>query len=178
MDIAPDRINPVHASKLRLVKDMRERSALRELSNMEAKRRVAVLAVEHAFEDLAGAEKHRARVEVELYRELASFDGLPVVELDRRCHLAVARLTAAIASAQRTLDEARIAQQQAEEAMSETRSHWASCSAASLKWQEIDCDVRRATNTHSEAAAEAEADDEVLLRYRSGSRTQTVDGSI
>ncbi|MHC2342694.1 hypothetical protein ACVMIL_003860 [Bradyrhizobium barranii subsp. barranii] len=70
MDIASDRLSPVHASKLRLVKDMRERSAIRELSNMEAKRHLAIQAVQRAFEHLTHAEERRAKLEAELYREM------------------------------------------------------------------------------------------------------------
>ncbi|MDA9391583.1 hypothetical protein CO683_38285 [Bradyrhizobium ottawaense] len=166
MDITSDRLNPVHASKLRLVKDMRERSALRELSNMEAKRRIAVQAVEQACEHLANAERRRATVEAELYREMLSADAISVPELERRHHLIIGRLTDEIAAAQRSLGKARAAQEQAEAAAVEARSLWTKRSAASQKWHEIERDVRRITNAHFEAAAESEADDEVLLRYR------------
>ncbi|MGY3622270.1 hypothetical protein [Bradyrhizobium sp. USDA 10063] len=169
MDGASDRMNSVHASKLRLVKDMRERSALRALANMEAKRRIAAQAVQQAFQDLATAEGHRARIEVEVYRQLLSFDATPVAELDRRCHRVMERLTAEIALTRRRLDEARIAQEQAETAVSETRALWAKCSAATHKWQQIETDVRRAADTCSAVTAEIDADDEVLLRYGRGS---------
>ncbi|KRQ97099.1 hypothetical protein CQ12_39385 [Bradyrhizobium jicamae] len=172
MDVASDRLNPIDASKLRLVKDIRERSALREMSNMEAKRRIAVQAVEQASEHLANAERHRTSVEAEIYREMLSVDVISVTELERRCHLVIGRLTAEIGSAQKTLDEARTAQCQAEAAVLAARTLWAKRSAASHKWQEIERDVQRITNAHFEAAAETEADDEILLRYRRGSPTQ------
>ncbi|MDA9474831.1 hypothetical protein XI03_10030 [Bradyrhizobium sp. CCBAU 65884] len=164
MDITSDRLNPVHASKLRLVKDMRERSALRELSNMEAKRRNAVQAVEQAFEHLANAEGRRARVEAELYAEMLSADAMSVSELERRHHLIIGRLTDEVAAAQRNLAKARVTQEQAEAAAVEARILWTKRSAASQKWHEIERDVRRVTNTDLEAAAEIEVDDEVLLR--------------
>ncbi|WP_439360241.1 hypothetical protein [Bradyrhizobium sp. DASA03007] len=164
MDITSDRLNPVHASKLRLVKDMQERSALRELSNMEAKRRIAVQAVEQACEHLANTEGRRARVEAELYGEMLSADAISVSELERRHHLIIGRLTDEIAEAQRSLDKARAAQEEAEAAAVEAHTLWTKRSAASQKWHEIERDVRRITNAHFEAAAEIEADDEVLLR--------------
>ncbi|VIO69189.1 hypothetical protein CI1B_25510 [Bradyrhizobium ivorense] len=172
MDVASYRLNGVHASKLRLVKDMRERSALHELSNMEAKRRIAGEAVAQACEQLANAERHRARVEAELYRQMLSDDAISVSELERRHHLIIGRLTEDIAAAQRILDEARTAQDQAETAVREARTLWAKRSAACHKWQEIERDVERSTNAHVEAAAEIEADDEVLLRYRRGAPNQ------
>ncbi|MCP3413532.1 hypothetical protein NLM16_05400 [Bradyrhizobium brasilense] len=172
MDVATDRLNLVQASKLRLVKDMRERSALRELASMETKRRVAGEAVERASEQLANAERHRARVETELYREMLSADAISVSELERRHHLIIGRLTEDIAAAQRVLDEARTAQDQAEAAVLEARTLWAKRSAACHKWQKIERDVERITNAHVETAAEIEADDEILLRYRSGAPAQ------
>ncbi|QOZ36602.1 hypothetical protein [Bradyrhizobium sp. CCBAU 53421] len=168
MDVAPDRMNCVHASKLRLVKDTRERSALRELSNMEAKRRIADDAVAQARERLANAEKHRARVEAELYRKMLSENAISVSELERRHHLIIGRLTEDIAAAQRILDEARSAQDQAATAVLEARTLWTKRSAACHKWQEIERDVEQSTNAHVEAAAEIDADDEVLLRYCRG----------
>ncbi|MCA6115046.1 YscO family type III secretion system apparatus protein [Bradyrhizobium sp. WSM 1738] len=173
MDVTSDRVNRVHASKLRLVKDMRQRSALREVSNMEAQRRTALQAVEQAVRDLATAEKSQAALEAELYRELAYSDSLSVEELDRRCHIVIGRLKAEIAGARRTLEEARAAQERAETAVFEARTILTKCSAASHKWQQIEGDVQRASDAHSEAEAEIEADDEVLLRYGSGSRTHT-----
>ncbi|MCA6103906.1 MULTISPECIES: YscO family type III secretion system apparatus protein [Bradyrhizobium] len=172
MDVTFDRLNTAHASKLRAVKDMRERSALRELSNMEAKRRIAGEAVEQASEQLANAERHRARVEAELYREMLSADAISVSELERRHHLIIGRLTEDIAAAQLLLDKAHTAQDQAEAAVREARTLWAKRSAACHKWQEIERDVERITNAHVEAAAEIEADDEVLLRYRRGAPVQ------
>ncbi|MCA1455147.1 hypothetical protein I6F35_18235 [Bradyrhizobium sp. BRP22] len=178
MDVAADRLNPVQASKLRLVKDMRERSALRELSDMEAKRRIAAEAVERASKDLASAEKHRASLEAELYLELASFDTMSVTELDRRYHLIIGRLTAKIALARQALERARIGLEQAQTAAVEARAHWAKRSAASHKWQQIECDVQRMTNARSEFAAEIETDDEVLLRYQHGSSSQGIGDSM
>ncbi|MGY4157811.1 hypothetical protein ACVINW_003653 [Bradyrhizobium sp. USDA 4461] len=173
MDVTSDRLNTVHASRLRLVKDMRERSALRELSNMEAKRRIAGEAFEQASEQLADAQRRRARVEAELYREMLSADAISVSELERRHHLIMGRLTEDIAAAQLLLDEAHTAQDQAEAAVREARTLWAERSAACHKWQEIERDVERITNADVEAAAEIEADDEVLLRYRRGATIQT-----
>ncbi|MCA1516249.1 hypothetical protein [Bradyrhizobium sp. NBAIM01] len=164
MDITSHCLNPLHASKLRLVKDMREQSALRELSNMEAKRRIAVQAVAQAREHLANAEERRAKVEAKLYGELLSADAISVSELERRHHLIIGRLTDEIAAAQRSLDKARVAEEQVDAAAVEARTLWTKRSAASQKWHEIERDVRRITNTHLEAAAEIEADDEVLLR--------------
>ncbi|WP_349253231.1 hypothetical protein [Bradyrhizobium sp. CB3481] len=140
---------------------------------MEVKRRIAVQAVEQAVQHLATAEKNRAALEVELYRELALFDSLSVEELDRRCHIVTERLKAELAGARRTLEEACAAQEQAETAVFEARTILTKCSAASHKWQQIEGDVQRASDAQSEAEAEIEADDEVLLRYRSGSRTHT-----
>ncbi|MDA9437086.1 hypothetical protein [Bradyrhizobium sp. CCBAU 51627] len=173
MDIAFDRLSPAHASKLRLVKDMRERSAVRELSDVEAKRHLATQAVQQACEHLALAEERRAKVEAELYREILAADAISVCELQRRYHLIIGRLTDEITAAQRVLDKARAAQEQAEAAVIEARAVWTKRSAASQKWREIDQDVRRITNAHFEAATEIEADDEVLLRYRRGPSGQT-----
>ncbi|MFH0301429.1 YscO family type III secretion system apparatus protein [Bradyrhizobium sp. 31Argb] len=173
MDVTSDRVNRVYASKLRLVKDMRQRSALREVSNMEAKLRTALQAVEQAVQDLATAEKNRAALEGELYRELASFDSLSVEELDRRCHIVTERLKAEVARARGRLEEVRDAQEQAKTSVLDARTILTKCSAASYKWQQIEGDVQRASDSHSEAEAEIEADDEVLLRYRSSTRTHT-----
>ncbi|MGY4353560.1 hypothetical protein ACVW0J_000053 [Bradyrhizobium sp. i1.7.7] len=114
MDVASDGLKPVEASKLRLVKDVRERSVLRELSNIDDKRRIAFEAVERASSDLASAEKHRASVEDQLYQEMASLGAMSVTELDRRCHRVIGRLTAEIASRREALEQARIAQEQAQ----------------------------------------------------------------
>ncbi|OPY95992.1 hypothetical protein A5906_05245 [Bradyrhizobium sacchari] len=173
MDIASDRLSPVHASKLRLVKDMRERSAIRELSNSEAKRHLAIEAVREACQHLAHAEERRANIEAELYREMVAADAISVCELLRRYHLIIGRLTDEITAAQRALDKARVVQEQAEAAVLEAQAVWTKRSAASQKWREIDHDVRRITNAHFEAAAEIEAEDEVLLRYRRGPSGQT-----
>ncbi|WFU71542.1 hypothetical protein [Bradyrhizobium sp. CB2312] len=177
MDVASDGLNLVQASKLRLVKDMRERSALRELSNMEARRQIAVAALQRASENLKGAEDRRAKAEVELYQELASLEMMSVTELDRRCQLVLGRLAAEIESARQAREQARIAHEQAQRAVNEARTMWAKRSAASQKWQEIEGDVQRTTAVRSEFAAEIDADDEVLLRYQGGSRSQTVDDS-
>ncbi|SPP98393.1 hypothetical protein [Bradyrhizobium vignae] len=177
MDVASDGLNLVQASKLRLVKDMRERSALRELSNMEDRRQIAVAALQRASENLKGAENRRAKAEAELYQELVSLEMMSVSELDRRCQVVLGRLAAEIESARQAREQARIAHEQAERAVNEARTIWAKRSAASQKWQEIEGDVQRTTAVRSEFAAEVDADDEVLLRYQGGSRSQTVDGS-
>ncbi len=62
--------------------------------------------------------------------------------------------------------------------MCETRAHWAKCSAATRKWEQIEANVRRAADAHSEIAAEIEADDEILLRYGRDLRAQVTGGSI
>ncbi|WP_084808500.1 hypothetical protein [Bradyrhizobium sp. NAS80.1] len=178
MDVASDRVNPIQASKLRFVKDMRERSALRLLSDMEAKRQIAVESVERASKNLASAEKRRASLEAELYLELASSDTMCVTELDRRCHLVIGRLTAEIALARQALEQAHIAQEHAQAAVVEMRAVWAKRSAASRKWQQIESDVQRRTNARAEFAAEIETDDEVLLRHKSGLRSQAAGDSI
>ncbi|RTE88124.1 MULTISPECIES: hypothetical protein [Bradyrhizobium] len=177
MDVASDGLNLVQASKLRLVKDMRERSALRELSNMEARRQIAVAALQRASENLKGEENRRAKAEAELYQELASLEMMSVTELDRRCQLVLGRLAAEIELARQAREQARVAHEQAQRAVNEARTIWAKRSAASQKWQEIEGDVQRTTAVRSEFAAEIDADDEVLLRYQGGSRSQTIDGS-
>ncbi|MGY4473822.1 hypothetical protein [Bradyrhizobium sp. USDA 3364] len=178
MDVASHGLNPVQASKLRLVKDMRERSALRELSSMEDKRRIAADALQRASEDLEATQKHRAKVEAELYRELAQLETTSVTELDRRCHLVLGRLAAEIESARQALVQARIAHEETQRAVNEARALWAGRSAASQKWQEIEGNVQRATAVRSESAAEIDADDEVLLRYQGGSRSRTIGGAF
>ncbi|WP_445219719.1 hypothetical protein ACKWRH_06030 [Bradyrhizobium sp. Pa8] len=177
MDLPSDRMSCIHASRLRHVKDMRERSARRELSNMEAKRRIATSAAEHAGRELAIAEQHHAQAEAEVYQQLTSFGTLSVVELDR-CQLTLERLANEITSKRLRLEDARIAQKQAETAAAESRTHLAKRSAATHKWRQIEIDVRRAADTHSEVTAELEADDEVLLRYRRGLPMMVADGSI
>ncbi|WP_027522094.1 hypothetical protein [Bradyrhizobium sp. Ec3.3] len=177
MDVPSDRMSCIHASRLRHVKDMRERSARNELSNMEAKRHIATLAAEHAWQELAIAEQHHTQAEAEVYQQLTSLGTLSVVELDR-CELTLERLAIEITSKRQALEEARIAQEQAETAASEKRAHWAKRSAATHKWRQIETDVRRAADTHSEATAELEADDEVLLRYGSGLLTAVAESSI
>ncbi|PPQ20008.1 hypothetical protein CV770_07175 [Bradyrhizobium sp. AC87j1] len=177
MDVASDGLNLVQASKLRLVKDMRERSALRELSNMEARRRIAVEALQRASENLEGAENRRAKVEAELYQELASLKTMSVTELDRRFQLILGGLAAQIESARQAREQARVAHEQAQRSVNEVRTIWAKRSAASQKWEEIEGDVQHTTAVRSECAAEIDADDEVLLRYHGGSRSQAVGGS-
>lgn len=177
MDVPSDRMSCIHASRLRHVKDMRERSARNELSDMEAKRHIATLAAEHAWQELAIAEQHHTQAEAEVYQQLTSLGTLSVVELDR-CQLTLERLAIEITAKRQALEEARIAQEQAETAASEKRAHWAKRSAATHKWRQIETDVRRAADTHSEATAELEADDEVLLRYGSGLLTTVAESSI
>ncbi|SFJ63589.1 hypothetical protein [Bradyrhizobium sp. Gha] len=177
MDVAPDGLNVVQASKLRLVKGIRERSALLELSNNEARLQIAIDALQRASENLKAAEDRRANVEAELYQELASLETMTVAELDRRCQLVLGRLAAEIESARQEREQARIAHEQAQRAVNEARAIWAKRSAASQKWQDIEGDVQRTTALRSEFAAEMDADDEVLLRYKGASRSQAVGGS-
>ncbi|MCV3243314.1 MULTISPECIES: hypothetical protein [Mesorhizobium] len=171
MDVTSDRVNRVHASRLRLLKDMRERSALSNLSNMEAKRQIAALATQQASKELAIAEDRRAAAEVQLYQQLISLDTLSVAALDRG-KLLIERLETEITLRRQRLDDAHVAQEEAETAASETRAHWVKCSAARHKWEQIEGDVRRAVDTHSESAAEIEADDESMPRYGRVSRPQ------
>ncbi|MGV7213430.1 hypothetical protein [Bradyrhizobium sp. UFLA05-112] len=178
MDVASDRLTSVQTSKLRRVKDMRERSALRELSNMETKRRIAVDAMDRASKDLAKVEQRRARFETELYLELTSCDTMSATELDRRCHRALERLTAEVTLARQAVEQARIAQEQVTAELVEAQTIWATRSAASQKWQQIECDVQRTSTAHSEFAAELETEDEILVRYQNGSRSQTLGKSI
>ncbi|MGY3238056.1 flagellar biosynthesis chaperone FliJ [Bradyrhizobium sp. USDA 4472] len=177
MDVASGGLNLVQASKLRQVKDIRERSALRELSNMEARLQTAINALQRACESLKAAENRRAKVEAELYQELASLETMSVTELDRRCQLVLGRLAAEIESTRQEREQAHIAHEQAQQAVNEARNIWAKRSTASQKWQEIEGDVQRTTALCSEFAAEIEADDEVLLRYKGGSRCQAVGSS-
>ncbi|WIW50382.1 hypothetical protein ML401_35135 (plasmid) [Bradyrhizobium sp. 62B] len=178
MDVASDGLNHIQASKLRLVKDIRERSALRKLSNMQAKCQVAVEAVEQASKNVASAEDRRASLEAELYLKLASSHTICVTELDRRRHLVIGRSTAEIASACEALERARTGQEQAQATVVEARVVWAKLATASHKWQQIECDVQRTTNARSEFGVEIETDDEVVLRYHSGSRGRAVGFSI
>ncbi|UPK20756.1 hypothetical protein [Bradyrhizobium sp. 131] len=177
MDVPSDRMSCIHVSSLRQLKDMRERSARSELSNMEAKRHIATSAAEHAWQELGIAEKHHTEAQAEVYQQLMSVGTLSVVELDH-CQLTLERLAIEISSKRRTLEEARITQKQAETAASERRAHWAKRSAATHKWRQIETDVRRAADTHSEVTAELEADDEVLLRHGRGLPTLVAGGSI
>ncbi|MER8383082.1 hypothetical protein [Mesorhizobium sp. M1399] len=164
MDVASDRVNRVHASRLRLLKEMQERSALRELSEKEAQCHMATLTVQNASQGLAIAQQHCAGAETALYQELMSLDTLSSAALDHH-HLRIERLAAEVTSRRQMLDDARIAQEKAETAASETRALWVIRSAARHKWQQIEDDVRRAVDIYAEAAGEIEADDEILLRY-------------
>lgn len=166
MDVGSDGVNCARASKLRVVKDMRERSAMRELSKAEASHRVAVLAVEQGLQQLAMAEERRAMLEVELYQQLISLEALSVEELDGHCRRVIEGGAADIALRRRTLDDALVAQKKAETAVCEARTCWAKCSAALRKWEQIEHDERRASEFHAELAIEMEADDEVGLRSR------------
>ncbi|WOH80234.1 hypothetical protein RX327_31120 [Bradyrhizobium sp. BEA-2-5] len=177
MDVPSDRMSCIHASKLRHVKDLRECSARSELSNMDAKRNIAVLAAKRAWRELIIAEEHHARAEREVYKQLVSLGTLSVIELDRS-QLTLEKLAGEIASKRQTLEDARIAQGQAEIAASEKRVHWVKRSAASHKWRQIETDVRRAAHDQSEVTAEIDADDEVLLRYGQRLLTKVADGSI
>ncbi|MGL3210411.1 hypothetical protein [Bradyrhizobium sp. BR 1433] len=177
MDVPSDRMSCIHASKLRHVKDLRERSARSELSNMDAKCNMAALAAKRAWRELTIADEHHARAEAEVYQQLVSLGTLSVIELDRS-QLILERLAGEIASKRQKLEDARIAQQQAEMAASEKRADWAKRSAATHKWRQIETDVRRAAHDHSEVSAEIDADDEVLLRYGQGLPTKVADGSI
>ncbi|MGZ2402794.1 hypothetical protein [Rhizobium ruizarguesonis] len=176
MDVASDRVNRVDASRLRLVKDMRERSARSELSNMEAKRQFAALATQHASKELAIAGDRRAAAEVQLYQQLISIDTLSVAALDRG-KLLIERFETEVTLRLRRLEDARVAQEEAETAASETKAHWVKCSAARQKWEQIEGDLRRSVDTHSESAAENEADDELMPRYGRVSRPQMLGNS-
>ncbi|MBA1142424.1 hypothetical protein [Mesorhizobium neociceri] len=164
MDVASDRVNRVHVSRLRLLKDMQERSALRELSMKEAQRHMATLAVENASQELAIVQHHCARTQAALYQELMSLDTLTSAALDHH-HLQIERLAAKLTSSHQVVDDARIAEEKAEAAASEKRAVWVKRSTAKHKWQQIEDDVRRAFDTHSEAASEMEADDEASVRH-------------
>ncbi|TIU65275.1 MAG: hypothetical protein E5W30_00325 [Mesorhizobium sp.] len=168
MDVASDRVNWVQSSRLRLLKEMQERRALGELSKKEAQRDVAASAVQNASRELAMIQQHCSRKEAALYQHLMSLDNLSSAALDRH-RLHTEQLAAEITSRRQMLDDTQIAQEEAEMAASRTRELWVICSAARDKWQQIEDDVRRAVETHSEAAAEIEADDEILLKYARGS---------
>lgn len=177
MDVPSDRMSFIHASRLRHVKEIRERGARTELSNLEAKCRIEALAAERAGRELAIAEERRAQAQAEVYEQLTSLGTVSVVELDRR-ELILERLATEVTSKRQTLEEARSAQKQAETAASEGRAHWAKCSAATDKWRQIETDVHRAADTHAEVTAEIEADDEVSLRYGRALPRKMADGSI
>ncbi|AGS25355.1 hypothetical protein REMIM1_PE00268 (plasmid) [Rhizobium etli bv. mimosae str. Mim1] len=154
-------MNWVHATSLRLLKDVRERGALGELSKMEATARIAAEAAQHASEELAIAQRHCARAETELCQRLGSLNNLSVTALDH-AQLRIERLSAEVAIKHEILDDARSIQEEAETAASEARTHWISCLAARHKWQQIEDDARRAVDIQSQAAGEMEAEDEVL----------------
>lgn len=142
---------------------------------MEAKCRFETLAAERAARALAVAEERRVKAQAEIDQQLTSSGTVSVVELDR-CELIVERLALEITSKRQAFEDARVAQEQAETAASERRTHWAKCSAATDKWRQIETDVRRAADTHAEVRAEIEADDEVL--FRTGFAPRAADGSI
>ncbi|MBB4188997.1 hypothetical protein GGE07_005676 [Sinorhizobium terangae] len=173
MDVASDRVKSVDISRLRLLRDMRERSALGELSKMEAKRKIASSAARHASRELAIAQQDCARVHMELHRELVSFDSLSIAALDRY-HLLIERHAAGVIRRRQSLEDARKVREQAETAASEARNQWVRCSAAKHKWQRIEHELKRAIDIHSDAAAEIEADDEVLLRHGRASLVQAL----
>ncbi|RDJ04498.1 hypothetical protein [Rhizobium grahamii] len=177
MDVTSDRMNRVHASRLRLLKDLRENRAVRELSKAEAQRDIAAAAVQRACRELAIAEQRRATAEVELYQQLVSLDYLSATTLDRY-HFVLERLAAKVGVERRTFDDARIAQQQAESEAAAAKAHWAGCSAVNQKWQQIEDDVKRADEICLEAAAEIEVSDDVLTRHRRSSLAQLSNSSI
>ncbi|WP_371260862.1 hypothetical protein [Bradyrhizobium sp. Cp5.3] len=145
---------------------------------MEAKRRIAIEAMDRVSRNLASVQERRASIEAELYRELASTDTMSVTELDCRCHRVIERLTAKVTLARQALEQARIAQEQSTAALFGARAIWAKRTAASQKWRHIECDVQRTTIARSEFVAEIETEDEVLLRYQSCSRSQVLGESI
>ena len=171
MDVAFDLVNYAHASRLRLLKEMQERDARRKLSNKEAQHRMAIVAAQNASQELEIAQQQRAGKEAQLYQVLTSLNTLSSAALDHH-HLHIERLAAEITIRGQVLDDARIAQEQAETAASETKAKWVRRSEARHKWQQIEDDLRRAVDIHSEAAGEMEADDEILLRYGRGSLAQ------
>lgn len=171
MDVASDRVNYVQASRLRLLKEMQERRALSELSKKEAQRHIATSAAQNASRELAMAQQHCSTAEAALYQDLMTLENLSSAALDRH-HLHIEKLAAEITFRRQMLGSARIAQEKAEIAASETRDLWVMCSAATHKWQQIEDDVRRAVEIHSEVAGEIEADDEILLRYGRGPLAQ------
>lgn len=175
MDVPSDRMSCIHVSRLRHVKEIRERGARTELSNMEAKCRFETLAAERAARELAAAEERRVKAQAEIYQQLTSPGTVSVVDLDRG-QLIVERLALEVTSKRQAFEDARVAQEQAETAASERRTHWAKCSVATDKWRQIETDVWRAADTHAEVRAEIEADDEVL--FRTGFAPRATDGSI
>ncbi|WP_353642682.1 hypothetical protein [Mesorhizobium sp. WSM2239] len=171
MDVASDRMNYGQALRLRLLKEMQERRALSQLSKKEAQRHMATSAAQNASRELAIAQKHYSTAEAALYQELMTLENLSSAALDRH-HLHIERLAAEITFRRQMLVSARIAQEKAEIAASETRDLWVTCSAATHKWQRIEDDARRAAEIHSEVEGEIEADDEILLRYGRGPLAQ------
>ncbi|WP_114948594.1 hypothetical protein [Microvirga calopogonii] len=164
MDVASDCVNQVHVLRLSFLKNLQERSALRQLSAKEGQRRMATSAVQSASEELAIALQHRELREAALYGKLMSLDTLTGAALDRH-HLEIDRLAAEVTSRHRVLDGARLAQGEAEAAASEMRGLWVKRSIAKHKWKLIKDDVRRSADIHAETAGEIEADDEICHRY-------------
>ncbi|MCA1408283.1 hypothetical protein I6F26_29310 [Ensifer sp. IC3342] len=171
MDVAFDLVNYAHASRIRLLKEMQERDARRKLSDKEARRRMAIVAAQDASQGLKIAQQQRAREEAQLYQKLMSLNTLSSAALDHH-HLHIERFAAEITLKGQVLDNAHFAQEQAETAASETKAQWVRRSEARRKWQQIEDDLRRAVDIHSEAAGEIEADDEILLRFGRGSLVQ------
>ncbi|WP_040592921.1 hypothetical protein [Mesorhizobium metallidurans] len=171
MDVASDRVNHIQSSRLRLLKEMQERRALSELSKKEAQRHMATLAAQNASRELAMAQQHCSTAEAALYQELMTLDDLSSATLDRH-HLHIECLAAEITRRRQMLVNARAAEEKAELAASVTRDLWVVCSAATHKWRQIEDDVRRAVEIHSEAAGEIEADDEILVRFGRGPLSQ------
>ncbi|MCH4561134.1 MULTISPECIES: hypothetical protein [Mesorhizobium] len=164
MDVASDRLNHVQASRLRLLKEMQERRALHKMSKTEAKRDMAVLAAQNAARDLAMTQQDCAAAEADLYQELMTLENLSNGMLDRH-HLRIELLAAEITCRRQMLGDAQIAQEQAEIAMFRTRDEWIACSAATRKWQQIEDDVGRDVEIHSEAVSETEAEDDRVVRF-------------
>lgn len=171
MDVASDRVKHIQSSRLRLLKEMQERRVLGELSKTEAQRHMANLATQNAFRELAKAQQHCSTAEAALYQELMTFDDLSSASLDRH-NLHIERLAAEITRSREMLDNARIAEEQADAAASETRKLWVACSAATRKWRKIEDDVLRTLEIHSEVGGEMETDDEILVRFGRSSPSQ------
>jgi hypothetical protein len=106
---------------------------------------------------------------VQLYKQLVSLNTLSVAALDRG-KLLIERLAIEVTLRLQRLDDARVAEEEAETAASETRARWVKCLATKHKWEQIEGDLRRSVDIHSESAAEIEADDETMPRYGRVSR--------